>query len=304
MNAPSKSALRSSHAQAIGWTGFLILGILGLTWGSSFILIKKTLQVFGPVQVACLRLSITAIALAPVAWRRRAAVQWARWPYYLAVGLLGTAIPAFLFAFAQRKVSSSVAGMLNTLTPLFTLVLGIVFFRAKVIWAKVLGVSIGLAGAAVLILLGQQGALSGSIWHSLLIVLATVCYGANLNVVATCFPKEDTLTLSAVSYTMVGLPALAILGFGTDFGQHLYADTQSALAGLGYATILSLGGTVIASVLFFKLVQQTSAVFSSMVAYLMPVVALGWGLLDGETLTVFHLLGIALIMTGVYLSRR
>lgn len=285
------------------WMGFIILGILALTWGSSFILIKKSLVAYSPVQVACLRLSITSLALFPVVLRRARQVEWNKWRLFLAVGLLGTAIPAFLFSFAQQKVDSSVAGMLNTLTPLFTLVLGIAFFHARLVWAKVAGVLLGLSGAAVLILLGQKGALSGSIGYSLLIVLATVCYGANLNVVATFFNHLNSLTLSAVSFTFVGIPALAFLLAGTDFLQRLATDPQ-ALVALGYVAILSLGGTVIASVLFFRLVQKTNAVFSSMVAYLMPVVALGWGMLDGEAMSIFHLIGIAFIMAGVYLSRR
>ena len=243
--------------------GFIILGILALTWGSSFILIKKSLLAYSPVQVACLRLSITSLALFPVVLRRARLVEWSRWGLFLAVGLLGTAIPAFLFSFAQQKVDSSVAGMLNTLTPLFTLVLGIAFFHAKLMWAKVAGVMLGLSGAAVLILLGQKGALSGSIGYSLLVVLATVCYGANLNVVATFFNNLNPLTLSAVSFTFVGIPALAFLLAGTDFLQRLATDSQ-AVVSLGYVAILSLGGTVIASVLFFRLVQKTNAVFSSM----------------------------------------
>ncbi len=303
MNMPAKSAILALPRPSERWMGFLILGILALTWGSSFILIKKALISYDPVQVACLRLSITALALGPVMWRRNREVEWKKWPLFLAVGLLGTGIPAFLFSFAQQKVSSSVAGMLNTLTPLFTLVLGIAFFHARVIWAKVAGVLLGLSGAAVLILLGQKGDLSGSISYSMLIVLATVCYGANLNVVATFFNNINSLTLSAVSFTFVGVPALAFLLAGTDFMSKLSTDPQ-ALVGLGYVAILSLGGTVMASILFFRLVQKTSAVFSSTVAYLMPVVALGWGVLDGEALSIFHLIGILLIMGGVYLSRR
>jgi drug/metabolite transporter (DMT)-like permease len=285
------------------WIGIIILSVLALTWGSSFILIKKSLTAYSPVQVACLRLSITTLALSPVLLRHWQRVDWSRWPLFLAVGLLGTAIPAFLFSFAQQRVSSSVAGMLNTLTPLFTLVLGIVFFKSKIFWAKVAGVLLGLAGASVLIFMGQKGALSGSIGYSLLIVVATVCYGANLNVVATYFSNINSITLSAVSFSFVGIPAIIYLLLGTDF-LHALSTEPAALTALGYVAILSLGGTVLASILFFWLVQRTNAVFSSTVAYLMPIVALGWGLLDGETMSVFHLIGIALIMGGVYLSRR
>lgn len=299
----SKSASLSIPKPSEQWMGFIILGILAITWGSSFILIKKSLNIFSPTQVASLRLGITATALFPVVLKQFRTVKWEKWPYFLAVGLLGTAIPAFLFSFAQQKVSSSVAGMLNTLTPLFTLVLGVVFFQGKLIRSKVLGVLLGLAGAAVLIFMGQKGGISGSIGFSLLIVLATICYGANLNVVASFFQDTHSLTLSAVSFTLVGIPALIYLGLGTDF-VHQMTTNPDAWTGLGYVAILSLGGTVIASVLFFKLVQQTSAVFSSTVAYLMPIVSLIWGFWDGEPLTTYHFAGIALIIGGVYLSRR
>jgi drug/metabolite transporter (DMT)-like permease len=299
----SRSASLAVPRPSQQWLGFLILGILALTWGSSFILIKKSLGIFNPTQVASLRLGITAVALFPVMLGKFNTVKWHKWPWFLAVGLCGTAIPAFLFSFAQQKVSSSVAGMLNTLTPLFTLVLGIIFFQGKLIRSKVMGVLLGLAGAAVLIFLGQKGALSGSIGYSMLIVLATVCYGANLNIVASQFQDTHSMTLSAVSFSMVGIPALIYLGFGTDFLERM-AHQPDAWTGLGYVAILSLGGTVIASILFFRLVQQTSAVFSSTVAYLMPIVSLIWGFWDGEPLTVFHFAGIVLIMAGVYLSRR
>jgi drug/metabolite transporter (DMT)-like permease len=303
MNTTAKPALSLRSGISDRWLGFIILAVLALTWGSSFILIKKSLIAFDPVQVASLRLSITALALSPVVLQRYKTVTWSRWPYFLAVGLLGTAIPAFLFSFAQQKVSSSVAGMLNTLTPLFTLLLGIAFFQSKVALTKIAGVLLGLSGAAVLIFLGQKGALSGSIAYSMLIVLATVCYGANLNMVASFFGNINSLTLSAVSFSMVGIPAIFYLLLGTDFISRLSTQPQ-AMTALGYVAVLSLGGTVIASVLFFWLVQRTSAIFSSTVAYLMPIVALVWGVFDGEAMTIYHLAGVILIMAGVYLSRR
>lgn len=280
----------------------LILGFLSLIWGSSFILIKKGLVVYSPVQLACLRVSISAIAFLPFFLYQLKKVDWSKWPYLLLIGLTGSAIPSLLFSYAQTEVSSSIAGILNSLTPLFTLILGVIIFGNKMIWSKLMGVLLGLVGAALLIILGKKAGLQGNLWYGLLIVLATICYATSVNTVGKYLKDMPSFMISTVSFTFVGIPMLFYL-FTTDFVSVLQFE-PGALEALGYISILSLGGTFLATIIFFQLVQWTNPVFSSTVAYIIPIVALLWGVVDGELISVYHLLAISLILGGVYLSRK
>lgn len=281
---------------------FLTLIFLSLIWGSSFILIKKSLGVYSPIQVALLRQGFTATAFLPFLLYFWNLVDWKRLPFYLLIGLCGSAIPSFLFAFAQQHISSSVAGILNSLTPLSTLLLGIFIFRAKFAASKVAGVLLGLVGAAALILLNQTSQLQGEIGYASLIVLATICYGLNGNLVATVFRDHTSLQISMVGFTLVGIPSFIYLLLNTDF-LPVVATHPQAWQAIGYVTILSLVGTVLSTLLYFRLIQRTSPVFASTVAYIMPLISVGWGVLDGESIGWHHLLGMALILAGVYLSR-
>lgn len=259
-------------------------------------------MVYSPVQLACLRVSISAIAFFPFFLYQLKKVDWSKWPYLLLVGLTGSAIPSLLFSYAQTEVSSSIAGILNSLTPLFTLVLGVIIFGNQMIWSKLVGVLLGLAGAALLILLGKRAGLEGNLWYGLLIVIATICYATSVNTVGKYLKVMPSLTISTVAFTFVGIPMLFYL-FTTDFISVLQFE-PGAYEALGYISILSLGGTFLATIIFFQLVQWTNPVFSSTVAYIIPIVALMWGVIDGELISIYHLLAIGLILGGVYLSRK
>ncbi|MCI5080262.1 MAG: EamA family transporter [Saprospiraceae bacterium] len=278
------------------------LFLLSIIWGTSYILIKKGVEVYSPYQVACLRLSISALAFLPVLvpiWKK---IDWSKWGYLLLVGLTGTAIPSFMFPIAQTEISSSVAGILNSLTPLFTMVLGILIFSASFNWAKLLGVILGLVGAAGLIIMGNQVGLKGNMWFSLFVVIGCICYATSGNTVGVYLRNMKSVTISAVSFVMVGIPAAIILFTATDFMTTLHSHPEGWTA-LGYITLLALASTVFASILFFKLIQDTNPLFSSTVSYLVPAVAVLWGFLDGETISVMHFLAMILILLGVYLSR-
>ncbi len=286
---------------APGRKSWLVLLALSLIWGSSYILIKKGLEVYSSNQLATMRLSISALAFLPVLAYRFRRVDWSRWKHLLVVGLTGTAIPAFMFAIAQTQISSSVAGLLNSLTPLFTLLLGMLLFGSSSNWGKVLGVLVGLGGAAMLILMGRQAGVEGNPWYGLLVIVGTICYATSSNVVGSYLRDMSSVTISAASFVMVGLPALVFL-FSTDFVQVLGYE-EGAWQALAYITVLALFGTVLASIIFFRLVQWTTPVFASMISYLVPVVALSWGAFDGEPITLIHFLGMGLILSGVYLVK-
>lgn len=292
-----------SNTEETPWKAWLVLATLSLVWGSSFILIKRGLTVFPPEQVGAMRLSISAIAFFPFLVSRLGQIDWKRFKYLLVVGVTGSGLPAFMFALAQTQISSSLAGILNSLTPLFTLLLGVLFFGSRFSWAKLLGIILGLAGAIALIMLGSQSGMQGNLWYGLLVVIATVSYATSGNIVGAYLRDMNSLLIGAASFGIVGIPLLLYLLLGTDF-LHRLQHVPGAWEALGYLSILALIGTFAASVIFFKLIQWTSPVFGSTVAYLIPIVALGWGVADGETVGLAHLMGMALILSGVYLSKR
>ena len=296
------TTVTTSDSTSIAWKSWGILILLSLIWGSSYILIKKGLVAYSSNQVASLRLSISAIAFLPVVFYRWKRIDWSRWKYLLIVGLTGTGIPAFMFSIAQTEISSSVAGVLNSLTPLFTLVLGILIFRYNTPWVKVLGILIGLVGAAMLILMGKDAGIEGNLWYGLFVIVGCVCYAISSNTVGSFLNDMSSVTISAASFCMVGVPALIYLFMGTDFTT-TFRTVEGAPLALGYVTILALFGTVLASIIFFQLVQWTTPVFASMISYLVPAVALGWGAVDGEAITWIHFLGLGLILSGVYLVK-
>ncbi|MFZ1457904.1 MAG: DMT family transporter [Saprospiraceae bacterium] len=289
-----KSKVQQSH-----WGILIFLSVL---WGCSFILIKKALIAFDPVQLGCLRLGISSLAFAPMVWWHRRDIEWKMLPLFIAVGLSGSGLPAFLFAYAQTEVSSSLAGLLNSLTPIWTLIIGILLFRLNFSNLKLIGVVTGFVGAGMLILMGNGGISNGIQWQSLLIVAATVCYGSSVNMVQAFFGHTKPVIISSMSFFVLGIPALIWL-FTTDFLQVMAHDPQAKWS-LGAVTILALFGTVLASMIFYYLVQKTSAVFGSTVTYLMPVVALAWGIFDGETITILHIAGLCLILVGVYFTKK
>jgi drug/metabolite transporter (DMT)-like permease len=184
---------------------WLILVVLSMIWGSSFILIKKSLIAFSPEQVACLRISISALAFIPFLAARFKRIDWKKWRYFLLVGVTGSALPSFLFAFAQTQINSTMAGILNSLTPLFTLILGMLFFGAPFILKKTGGVFLGLLGAILLILWSNDQGLSGHWVYALLVIGATICYATSVNTVGAFLKDVHSVTISAVSFSFMGL---------------------------------------------------------------------------------------------------
>lgn len=295
----ANSVTSTSRPTPVAW---LLLAVLALLWGCSFILVKKALVAFTAPQVGGLRIFAAFLFFIPIliAQRRHLPTR-NRWGWCLVAGLLGNLIPALLFATAGAHIASSVSGILNSFTPLFVLLTGVLFFKNKVRADQVVGILFGLVGCVMIILVGTRGelALNG---YALLVVLATVSYGFNLHVVRTFLSGIPTLALTAATFTTIGpLAALVLLGSGDFFER---AAQPEALQPLLFAGVLGVVGSGVAMILFNRLLQQTSAVFASSVTYLIPIVAVGWGLLDGERLALQQILGMGVILVGVYLVNR
>lgn len=281
---------------------FIILGVLSLVWGSSFILIKKALIAFHPFDLACMRLTVSALAFTPVIIYHRKRIPWKRWKLFLTVGLCGSGVPAFMYFLAQTNINSMVSGLLNSLTPIWTLIIGIMIFKNPMDKYKTIGVIIGFIGAASLMIFGESEGSNSNLWYGLFIVIGTLCYGMSGNLVKHYLQDVDSIIISATSFFLVGVPALIMLLLhGTIFD---VTYSEQAMYSFGALLLLSLIGTVLATIIFYKLIQETNAVFGSSVAYIMPLIAIFWGFLDGETLGLVVLVSMALILSGVYLIKK
>jgi drug/metabolite transporter (DMT)-like permease len=280
-----------------------MLALLSIIWGTSYVLIKWGLIYFPPEQVATIRLGVSALAFAPFFLQHLSRVNRKQLGTLILVGITGTGLPSLLFPWAQTHISSSLAGVLSSLTPLFTLLLGLIFFGAGFSWAKTGGILIGLLGAICLVVFPRGATLEGDWVYSLLPILAGVCYATSSNLVGFHLRGVSALSISVVSFTLVGIPALIYLFWGTSFVAILQSQ-PAAWKGLAWVTVLALFSTVLAGILFFRLIQWTSPVFGSTVSYLVPVVALAWGFVDGEVISTAHFVGLALVLTGVYWSRQ
>ncbi len=279
---------------------WVYLILLALIWGSSFIFMKRGLVSFPPDQVAAIRLFFAFLSLFPVVILQMKKVKKSYYKYIIASGFLGNGIPAFLFANAQTRVSSSMAGILNSLTPVFVLVVGATFFGSVFKKSHILGVIIGLAGAVALILLNANGNLSNlDNWFALLIVLACVCYAFSANILRKYLQEVNATHITGFALFAAGIPS-GIYLFTTDFIHRLQTHPES-WSSFGYILLLGIFGSALSTVFFNKLIKISNALYAASVTYLIPIVALAWGISDGEKLSFGDLLAMGGILLGVYL---
>ncbi|NJM24748.1 MAG: DMT family transporter [Bacteroidia bacterium] len=280
-----------------------MLIILSLIWGTSFILIKQGLKVFAPDEVGALRVSSAALLLMPMAFAKLKELKSLHYGKLLLSGLLGIFIPAFLFALAQTRLDSSVTGIMNSLTPLFTMVIGALFYQQRFRGGSIIGIAIGMIGTVILSLSNSGGTMSGFNLYTLLIVTACICYGTNLNFIKFKIADLKALTITSVSLLLVGPLAIAYLFLFTDFTTKVQT-VEGGWKAFGFIVLLGFMSTSVATILFNKLVKIATPLFASSVTYLIPLVAVVWGVLDGEHLNTLHYVGMAAIIGGVYLANR
>lgn len=281
-------------------SNYLTLLFLAVIWGSSFILMKRGLEVFTYKQVSALRLFIAFLSLVPFVVRAFKRIEKNHWGAIIITAFLGNGIPAFLFTKAQTHLESSFVGILNSLTPLFTLLLGIYFFKSKPSKINIIGIIIGLSGALILSF-SDIGASISINYYALFVILATIFYAISVNVIRKYLSDLDAISISALAFLFLG-PASGIYVFSTDFVSLLFTDSGKET--FIYIVILAVIGTSLAVVIFNKLVKDSSAIFASSVTYLIPIVALLWGVFDGENITMYHLAGVTVILSGVYLVNK
>ena len=269
-------------------------------WGSSFLIIKKSLDAFTPIQIATVRIFAAGFVFIPWLISSRKQYPSDKTKYFISSGLLGYFLPAFLFAFAGNKINSSLSGTLNSATPLFVLVVGAIFFQQIIKKWQVAGLVLGFIGSLILVLSSSKDGLSFNNPYALLIILASLMYGFNVNIVGKHLSGINPVLLSA--WTLVGVSILSgIILFSTDFLSRITAETLNSLLLLILLGAINSG---LAAIIFNYVLQISSPVFASSVTYLIPVVATLMGFIDGESISLLHYFGMTIILVGVYLINK
>jgi drug/metabolite transporter (DMT)-like permease len=279
-----------------------LLIFLGCVWGSSFLLMKLGLKGVNPIQMGSLRILFAAAFLIVVGFKQITKIPLYKWKYIAITSMFGTFLPVYLFAIALSKIDGSISSILNSLTPLNTLIAGVLFFQLDVQRRQIFGVIIGFVGCVLLVLFGEGQNTSENYYYALLIVLASVCYGVNVNLIKKYLSDLKPLTISTGNFIIMMFPALIVLYF-SDFFE--IAHEPQVMTSLGYIAILGIVGTGLSNILFFKLIQISSPVFASSVTYLIPVVAIVLGyFVMNETLTFIQGIGALVVLLGVYFSSK
>jgi drug/metabolite transporter (DMT)-like permease len=289
----------SNEGPILSW---ILLITLAVIWGSSFILIKKGLVSFSPLQVGTLRISFAFLVMLPFAVKSLTTTFKQYWKKILVIGFFSNLFPAYLFATAETGISSSLAGILNALTPIMTFLAGVFFFSTNIKILQVVGLLVGFVGSFALSFINSVGGLGEFNHYALFVVLATMMYGFSGNFIKKYLFGIHPVTLTALAMFTVG-PLSIIILLSSDFIVRLSID-DSAMVSLGYIFLLGAIGTAFALVLFNRLIQRTTAVFASSVTYLIPITAVVWGILDGENFFVLHIFGMGFIIMGIYLINK
>jgi len=281
---------------------WIYLIILSIIWGSSFILIKKALIGLTPAQLGSLRIIFSSIIIFAFAWNTLKIISKKEWKWIIISAFLGSFFPAFLFAFAETEIDSSIASVLNSLVPLNTVIIGAIVFKIASSKKQIIGVIVGFIGTYLLIDRGIQLNPDQNYLYAGLVILCSFLYGFNVNIIKKYLNDVPAVTIAAGHFSVIFIPAVIIFllsGFNSD-----QIHDPNTMKSIGYVLILSIFGTALAKVLFNKLVQMSTAVFASSVTYSLLIVSLFWGILDGELFSLNQLMATMLIVMGVLLSSR
>ena len=279
---------------------WIYLIVLSIIWGSSYILIKKGLVGLTPIQLGAFRILMTTVILLLVGYKSLRGWSFEQWKWLVFTGFFGTFFPSFLFAFSETEINSSVVAVLNGLTPLFTIIIAYFFFQQRVKKKQLGGVLVGFLGTVILV--AQEFSLSstGDGRYAFLVVLASMCYAINVNTLKHKLEGVAPMAIALANFIAICIPALILLLTSPFTWDSFYTDT-TIFTSMGYIFILSLFGTAFAKVLFNELLTFSSTVFSISITYLLPIVAIGWGVLDGESFGGIQWLASGLILGGIYL---
>lgn len=286
--------------QQLKWFYLIALALL---WGSSFILIKRGLVGLSPLQLGSFRVALCAVVLIIIGFKKIKQIKPSQWKWIAISGLIGSLLPTFLFAYAETEIDSAVAAILNSTVPLLALIVGLFFFGTIFIKKQFIGVVVGLVGSIALILAGASLNPDQNYWYGVLPVIASLMYAFNANIIKSYLGGISALGIASGSFVILFFPAMGIL-VATDFFNEAFLAQEEVQVSLLYVAVLAILGTALAKIIFNRLIQLSDPVFSTSVTYLIPVVALFWGLLDGEEFSLLQLAAGGIILVGVYLSNK
>lgn len=280
------------------WTAIIVMS---LCWGSSFILIKKSLLAYTPYQAGSLRIVLAFLFFLPFAVKRLNKITKKNFLSLFLIGFIGNFLPAFMFAFGESLISSSLASMLNSTTPIFVLIVGLLFFKTKISFLNILGLFIGFVGTLGLILTDFSSILNGWNIGALIILLASFFYGINSNIIKKTTKTLDGLTIAALAFFLVG-PIAIVYFLSTDIStlvqNPFFIKSTISLVALAFLS------SFFAMIIFNLLIKHTTAIFAASTTYFMPIVAIMWGLIDGEKFTEIQIISIVIVLTGVSLVNK
>ncbi|MEA3444736.1 MAG: DMT family transporter [Bacteroidota bacterium] len=296
-NKKQKFIINTSFLEKRHWQ-YIMLFFLALIWGSSFILMKKGLRSFSPYQVAAFRIFLTFLFFLPFTFRILHKLNRKNIGFLIIIGFVGNALPAFMYTIGQTEVNSSLAGILNSLVPLFTMIVGVTIYKTSTGWVNVLGVFSGLTGAIGLIYYGSEMFMHGNIWYSIFIIVAVLGYAISSNVNKENLSELNGFAVTALSFFLIGPWAGIYLLFSN---LEINFTTEGAILDFTFVAILSFFSSFIAVTLLYTLMKYTTTIFATSVTYIIPVFAIIWGLIDGEQILPAQFIWIFIILLGIYL---
>ena len=275
---------------------------LSLIWGSSFILIKKALVGLEASQLGSLRIIFSSIFIFLIAWRNIFSIKKIEWKWITISAFLGSFFPAFLFAFAEKEIDSSVASIINSIVPLNTLILGMIIFKIESTKRQIIGVLVGFFGTYLLISSGLKLNPDQNYNYAGLVILCSFLYALNVNIIKKYLQHLSALTITVGHFTAIILPAVLVFLF-SDF-EFSSLEKDEVKTSIFYVFILALFGTALAKIIFNKLIKISSPVFASSVTYSMLIVSIFWGIADGEKFSIYQLIATIIIVFGVILTNK
>lgn len=278
------------------------LAALSFIWGSSFILIKKGLVGLTAIELGSIRIIISALALIPFTFNRLKEISHKQWKWIIISAFVGSFFPAFLFAFAEQEIDSSVASILNSIVPLNTIIIGLVLFGIKSTKRQIIGVLLGFFGAYQLIISGMNLNPDQNYFYSGLVIICSFLYAFNVNIIKKYLQELSAVAIATGHFIVILIPSIIVLLISDfNFEKLQSPETQTSLF---YVVLLAIFGTTLAKILFNKLINISSAVFASSVTYSMLIVSIFWGILDGENFSFNQLFATVIIILGILLTNK
>jgi drug/metabolite transporter (DMT)-like permease len=283
----------------INWSIFIFLSLI---WGTSFILMKIAKEELTGIEIGSIRIFAGGLVFLPFAFFHLPKIPKGKLFFVILSGFLGSFFPAYLFAVAiENKIDSALAGILNSLTPLLVIVIGVLFFKSTLIRKKITGVVIGFIGLVILSL--SEGGISLQNYaFASLILLGTLMYAFNINIVSKYLREVEPMHIATVSLSFMTLFSGIMLWYN-GIAQKIQ-ENEKAFLPFVITALLGIIATALATALFYVLIKRAGGLFASLVTYVIPVVAIFWGVLAGEQVTMVQIACLFLILGGVYLANK